>query len=218
MFTKHHTTEQDQDIAPRRRRIGSSHLMAGAAIFIALGGTSYAAVSLPSNSVGTKQIKKSGVANSDIKSKAITNSKIRSNAVTSSKVKDGSLLAQDFGSGELPAGPAGPQGPQGTPGAKGDKGDPGINVWAVVRATGTAARGSQVVSSTRLAAGQYEVVFNRNVQDCAYVVSQGGEATVAVQGDASAVRRGGNPNGIFVRTWSNANAATDRPFHLQVSC
>jgi hypothetical protein len=53
------------------------------ALFIALGGTSYAAVKLPRNSVGTTQLKK--------------------NAVISSKVKDGSLRAGDLAVGVLPS-------------------------------------------------------------------------------------------------------------------
>jgi hypothetical protein len=67
------------------------------ALFVALGGTSYAAIKLPKNSVGGKQIKK--------------------NAVTSAKVKNGSLLTKDFKSGQIPAG---------AKGDKGDKGDPGV--------------------------------------------------------------------------------------------
>jgi hypothetical protein len=81
----------------------SRHLRGNAvaylALFVALGGSSYAATNLPKNSVGSKQIKK--------------------NAVTSSKVKNGSLLARDFKAGQLPAGARGLQGPQG---AKGDIG------------------------------------------------------------------------------------------------
>jgi hypothetical protein len=70
------------------------------ALFVALGGGAYAAVSAPANSVGTKQIKNG----------AVTRTKLANNAVTSAKVKDGSLLAQDFKAGQLPAGPPGPQG------------------------------------------------------------------------------------------------------------
>ncbi|MGE4427606.1 MAG: hypothetical protein AB7G37_14235 [Solirubrobacteraceae bacterium] len=128
MFTKQDSTEQDPTVAPRRRRIGSAHVMAGVAIFVALGGTSYAAVSLPKNSVGSAQIKNGAVAAKDLKKKAVTGSRVASNAITSSKVKDGSLLAQDFKAGELSGGapgPAGPQGPQGEKGDKGEKGDPG---------------------------------------------------------------------------------------------
>ena len=92
------------------RRIRSwrpSHTTVAAymALFIALGGTSYAAVKLPKNSVGSTQIKK--------------------NAVSSSKVKNGSLTKSDFKASDLPVGRTGPQGPQGLQGTKGDKGDKG---------------------------------------------------------------------------------------------
>lgn len=82
-----------------------SNVVALAALFIALGGVSYAAVKLPKNSVGTKQIKK--------------------NAVNSKKVKNGSLLAGDFKAGQLPAGPTGAQGLLGPVGAQGTTGAAG---------------------------------------------------------------------------------------------
>lgn len=100
-------------------------VMSALALFVALGGTSYAAMRLPAKSVGTAQLKGA--------------------SVTSSKVKNGTLLAKDFKAGHLPggkpgttggagggvAGPAGPQGeaglagPAGPPGPKGDPGEPG---------------------------------------------------------------------------------------------
>lgn len=79
------------------------------ALFIALSGTGYAAFKLPKNSVGSLQIK--------------------ANAVTSVKVKDGSLKAQDFGAGQLPAGP------QGIAGAAGPAGPAGVLGSAVVYRT-----------------------------------------------------------------------------------
>lgn len=77
------------------------------ALLVALGGTGYAAIVLPANSVGSKQLKR--------------------NAVTAVKVKNGSLLAADFRAGQLPAGAQGPAGAVGPQGPKGDKGDPGLN-------------------------------------------------------------------------------------------
>lgn len=56
------------------------------ALVVALGGTSYAAVSLQANSVGTKQLKNGSV----------TSSKIANNAVTGAKVKNGSLTTADL--------------------------------------------------------------------------------------------------------------------------
>lgn len=69
------------------------------ALIVALGGTGYAAISLPRNSVGSKQL--------------------RPNAVTSGKVRNGSLTSKDFRRSSLPRGPRGPQGPKGdsAPGA-----------------------------------------------------------------------------------------------------
>lgn len=82
------------------------------ALFVALGGTSYAVSRLPKNSVGTKQIK--------------------SNAITSSKVKDGSLLSKDFKAGQLPAGAPGPQGAQGPRGDAGPAGADGATGSALL--------------------------------------------------------------------------------------
>jgi hypothetical protein len=104
-----------------RSRVTSAHVIAMLALFVAMGGTGYAALSLPKNSVGSKQIKK--------------------NAVTSTKVKNGSLKAGDFKAGQLPAGPAGPVGPagrNGTNGADGTNGAPGEAVaYARVNSAGT---------------------------------------------------------------------------------
>jgi hypothetical protein len=75
------------------------------ALFLALGGTGYAAVTLPRNSVGAKQIK--------------------AGAVDSSKVKDGALVAGDFKAGQLPAGAKGDAGPKGDTGASGANGERG---------------------------------------------------------------------------------------------
>ncbi len=117
------------------------HHIALLALFVALGGTSYAAVSLPKNSVGTAQLKSNSVQSAKIKKGAVTRAKIRDNAINSAKVADGSLLAADFAAGQLPkgdtgpagpagaagpAGPAGPEGPAGPAGPEGPQGPPGL--------------------------------------------------------------------------------------------
>jgi len=76
------------------------------ALFIALGGTSYAVTQLPKDSVGTKQLKKSAVTSQKLKAGAVTSrtiakgavtdGKLAGNAVTGAKVKDGSLTADDL--------------------------------------------------------------------------------------------------------------------------
>jgi hypothetical protein len=110
------------------------------ALFVALGGVSYAAIKLPANSVGSKQIKKSAVTSSKINKRAVTTSKIKSGAVTSGLVKDGSLQAADFA--QLPAGPQGPQGEAGTAGPPGPTfGDAGLDTGCCATPTPTGAAG-----------------------------------------------------------------------------
>ena len=79
------------------------------ALVVALGGTGYAAITLPAHSVGPEQLK----------NRAVTGKKIHSDAVSSPKVKDFSLRANDFAPGQLPAGPRGEQGLQGDRGPMG---------------------------------------------------------------------------------------------------
>ena len=93
-----------------------ANVTATMALVVALGGTSYAAVALPKNSVGSGQIKKGAVKGPDIKG----------NAVTTGKVKNGSLLAADFKTGQLPAGAKGNKGDTGPRGDTGPKGDTGL--------------------------------------------------------------------------------------------
>jgi len=63
------------------------------ALFVALGGTSYAAINLPRNSVSTKQLKKNAVTTKKIKNGAVTAPKIKNNAVRANKIKNGAVPA-----------------------------------------------------------------------------------------------------------------------------
>lgn len=89
------------------------HHIALLALFVALGGTSYAAVSLPKGSVGSDQLQHASVKTLKIAPGAITSKrlengavvrkKIGDGAVNSKKVANGSLLAEDFAPGALTA-------------------------------------------------------------------------------------------------------------------
>jgi len=72
-------------------RLTYSNVIATLAIFIALGGISYAATNLSKNSVGTKQIKNNAVTSKKIKKNAVTAKKIEKNAVTTAKIKGKSI-------------------------------------------------------------------------------------------------------------------------------
>jgi hypothetical protein len=143
-----------------RRRPSAGVVLAIVALFVALGGSSYAAVSvLPRASVGTPQLKQS--------------------AVNSKKVQDGSLLVKDFKQGELPAGPQGPQGtqgdqgpqgPQGPSGPSGPQGAPGISALQIVNGPsltvdpGTASDQTVTCPAGKKAiSGGYETASSRSV-------------------------------------------------------
>ena len=112
-----------------------------------------------------------------------------------------------------PAGPPGAAGAQGATGAKGDQGAPATRLWAVINVSGTTGRGSGVTGSAKLATGQYEVVFNRDVTTCSY------QATMSVSaGEVIAQPRNLVPNGVFVGTFTSGGAASDKAFHLAVFC
>jgi hypothetical protein len=123
-------------------------IVALVALFVALGGSAYAALNLPANSVGTRQIQNA----------AVTRAKLAKGAVTSGKVKDHSLLAKDFSLGQLPSGPQGPRGPAGATGPVGPS-----NVftgYAPDIGWGEGLRGVLTLAAVNLAPGKY-VAFGR---------------------------------------------------------
>jgi hypothetical protein len=118
-----------------RHRPSPAMVVSVIALIVALGGTSYAALKLPKNSVSTKQLKKSAVTNSKIKNNAVTGAKVKSASLTGSDIKDHTLSGRDIAGGSLPAGAQGPVGPQGTVGPQGPKGDTGDTPTKVLKRT-----------------------------------------------------------------------------------
>jgi hypothetical protein len=120
-----------------RRRLTFSNVTAGCALFIALGGTSYAALTLPRNSVGSGQLRKG--------------------AVTSAKVRDRSLTAADFKPGTLRAGERGAAGERGRAAPQGPKRDTG----PVGPAGSTGPRGPSFGGAITRASGQLRPASSR---------------------------------------------------------
>lgn len=84
-----------------RPKLTYANVMATIAVFVALGGASYAAVKPPKNSVGSKQIKKNAVVAAKIKNGAVTGPKIAAGAITGAQVKEGSLIGANVQDGSL---------------------------------------------------------------------------------------------------------------------
>src|SRR5215213_4956748 len=96
-----------------RKKLTYGNIVSSLALFIALGGTSYA-LSLPRNSVGSEQIRRGAVRASDVRSGAIRSSEVKDRSLG---VRDLSTAARQTLRGQTGAvgmpGPAGPPGPSG---------------------------------------------------------------------------------------------------------
>ena len=184
----------------RRTRLVPSPAMAVAlvALFVALGGTGYAVTKLPSNSVGTTQLRKNAVTSSRIRPRTIRLSDISTSTRTSLRGAQG------------PQGPTGPQGPAG----------PGTSIFhAAIDSGGAPVRGNAVAASGGGGAGTYTVEFSRDVSGCeatATLASVPGGSVV----DPPAGRITVRPNGIRVEvhTYDVDGTVRDLPFNVIVAC
>jgi hypothetical protein len=92
-------------------------------------------------------------------------------------------------------------------------------LWAVVSSDGSLGRKNGASSSSRLATGEYQVVFGRNVSGCAYNATIGsGDATEPPAGEVGVAQRAGNASAVSVVTRDSTGTKADRPFHLGVDC
>ena len=125
-----------------RARITSAHVIAMIALFVALSGSSYAAVTIRAS-----QIKNNSIPGAKIKAGSIPASKLRNNSITGAKLKNNTVgraklrtdaLNPTAGGGNLinansesdddsSSGARGPQGPSGPRGLTGSQGPAGAN-------------------------------------------------------------------------------------------
>ena len=207
------------------------------ALVVALGGTSYAAFSVPRNSVGPRQLRKGAVTAAAIHNGAVTAQKIARNAITGRQINVGTL-------GTVPSASAANSATTAANAAQAANADNlGGNpasayqqkiLWARVAPDGTLTAGSGATSSGLLATGDYEVIFNQSVAGCAYEATIGSSLvsnnTFNDNGAGMIMTepRQDNANAVFVGTFvstPNLNQTTnlfanpsDNAFHLVVIC
>jgi hypothetical protein len=198
-----------------RARLSFANVASALALFIALGGTSYAAVTLPSNSVGRAQIKTSGVGKGEIGANTVGSSEIRGSSITAPDIKTGAVGPSEVrpnavDSDELADGGIGAA----------DLSDAAKTAVASMNAVtfrasaagdGTGAKGNAKAIS-RTGAGVYSVDLGTDVSGCQPVASANaaGPATATVTPGATA-------NLLTVRTFA-AGVAADEAFSVLVAC
>jgi hypothetical protein len=118
---RHHDMKETEMKRKRRIRLTYANVVASVALFAALGGSSYAALT---------------ITGSQVRDGSLSGRDVHNGSLTGTDVRDRSLLARDFKPGQLPAGPKGDKGDSGAPGPQGDagargepgpKGDPGFS-------------------------------------------------------------------------------------------
>ncbi len=167
------------------------------ALFVSLGGVGYAAAT-----IGTGQIKNG----------AVTGKKIRNSTIRSRDVRKNSLGPHAIAESKLRVGSAHSAFSAATAS--------GMANYAVIQGpSGLPARGRNVNSAVRTGKGRYQVIFNRNVRNCAYFASLGlVGATTPPNGEISSAPLASNVNGVAVRTFNSAGNLEDHSFHLLVAC
>ena len=187
-----------------RRHLTYSNVVATLALFIALGGSSYAALKLPRNSVGSSQIRPKAVGSTEVRSSALRSRHLRSGSVTESKLSDSAISA--LRGREGPRGPAGPAGPA------------AVTFKTSIDAGGRRVRGDPA-GSTPIGIGGREVDFGRSLQAC---------VATASLADVDAQATEPPPNGhitvsqendkVLVKTFNGNGEPTDLGFNLIVAC
>jgi hypothetical protein len=185
----------------RSYRPGHTTVVAYLALFVALGGSSYAAVTITGKNV---------------KNRSLTAKDIKKNSLTTTEVKDRSLLGKDFKAGQLPRGATGATGPQGP---KGNTGADATKLWAAVNSDGTLRTGSGVTASAASGTGYYTVDFNQAIDGCGWTGTISIFDAIGINGEISTYHYSVEANTrLRVRTSDSAGTATQKPFVVAVFC
>jgi len=220
-----------------RRRLSFANVTSCLALFVALGGTSYAAISLPADSVGTRQIRTGGVGNSEIKADGVRKWEIAPNAVGKSEIARSGVGKGEIATGAVGAGEIGKDAVRTseiqdnaiTPADLSPTAKTALGVARASVTKGGAAAAGNASTVTRAALGSYVVTFDHDVSKCqvaatlAAVVN--GTTTETPDPGRIAAAPGASPNQVAVKTYFGAEDATthvppaaDEPFHLLVAC
>jgi hypothetical protein len=211
-----------------RRGLSFANVMSATAVFVALGGTTYAAVSLSHDSVGSWQIRtaavdkseihrsavaaseirRNGVNRSEIKRDAVGPSEVRPNAINTDEIADGGLAAADLSAAaraELTAANA-------------------VSFHTASTAAGVASGGNAKAIAHTAASGIYTVEFGQDVSACHFSATVGGVKTKTgieqppANARVATASAAADVSTVVVRTFADDGAVLAAPFHLLLTC
>jgi hypothetical protein len=204
-------------LARLRRRLTFANVTSGLALFVALGGTSYAAISVGSaeirtgavgkseirtNAVGKSEVGSGVVGRSEIATNGVAKSEINKDAVGTSELIDGGVELADLSAATRS----------------------GLALGrAMVSSTGAAVGGNAKSVSHAAASGIYVVEFDHDVSACTYAATLAAVkngATVEPPPNGHATVAAGDANTTVVVDTFGPDGVTraDAPFHLLVAC
>jgi hypothetical protein len=177
----------------RRLLPSPAMVIAMVALFVSLGGVSYG---LATGAIDSREVKNNSLRSRDVRNGTLTGRDMGGDRVGGGAVKESSL-------GTVPSASVAD----------------GSARFVSVTAAGVLARGRSVVSAARTSDGRYQVIFDRDVRNCAYMATIADAGAAAPpQGEIGASALASNVNGVAVRTERSDGVAANRPFHLVVPC
>ncbi len=171
------------------RNLSTPSVIAGLVLGLACAGGG----AIAAGQVTSKQIKDKTIVQRDIKTNTLRSRTIRNETLTGIDIRDGSLTNQD------------------------------VNVlYAVLTDEGVVVRQSGGAVGLRLPAGdgvgRYQIDFNLDITQCAYVATVGSVISGTVQGQAGVGLLVGTVDTVRVNTTDAGGAPSARSFHLAVVC
>lgn len=206
-------------LARLRGRLTPSIVIASVALFVALGGTSIAAVAV--NSVGKAQIRTNAVGKSEIRSGAVSRSEIATGGVGKSEIATNGVGASEIRANAIDTDEIADGGIQAADLSAAARGSfQSVLLKAAVNSVG-APQGGNARTATRVAEGKYQVDLGQDVSGCAYaatLVAVRNGAGVDTPDAGRITAASGGTTRVNVSTYGVGGAAADEPFHLIVVC
>jgi hypothetical protein len=195
-----------------RERLTYANVMATLAVFIALGGVSWAALKIPADSVGSRELKDNAVRGKEIKNGVVGSKDLKDGSVGFDNLAPGAVDGSKVKDGSIPYGKLDPQ-------------TVSPRLFAHVNSAGVLGENSGVTGVSHPSMGQYGVTFDRDLRGCVAVATVGfgfGPGVIGAGGTAQArMNLGNDPATVGVTIYRKGftfNDVENNDFHLIVAC